>query len=103
MVIYFLGREEAKLQVNLPLRDRSLFIALGMVEGGGEAEDSRGDHFIFGRTKGSISRNSAVIQRGGGPLKFAWKMKTWDGGHESHQKLLGGDHFSVVVFKGGIG
>ena len=100
MVIYFLGREEAKLQVNLPLRDRSLFIALGVGE---KAEDSRGDHLIFGRTKGSISRNSAVIQRGGGPLKFAWTMKTWDGGHESHQKLLGGDHFSVGAFKGGIG
>ena len=41
MVIYFLGREEAKLQANLPLRDRSLFIALG-VGGGGKAEDSRG-------------------------------------------------------------
>ena len=38
MVIYFLGREEAKLQVNLPLRDRSLFIALGMVGGGGGGE-----------------------------------------------------------------
>ena len=76
--------KKLKLQVNLPLRDRSLFIALGVV--GGE------DHLIFGRTKGSISRNSAVIQRGGGggALKFAWKMKTWDGGRVSHQKLLGG-------------
>ena len=29
----------------------------------------------------------------GGPLKFAWKTKTWGGGgrdRESHQKLLGG-------------
>ena len=26
-----------------------------------------------------------------GPLKFAWKMKTFGGGdHESHQMLLGG-------------
>ena len=31
-------------------------------------------------------------------------METWDeGGHESHQMLLGGgDHFSEVTFKGGI-
>ena len=71
--------KKLKLQVNLPLRDRSLFIALGVVGGG--------DHLIFGRTKGSISRDS---EGGGGPLKFAWKMKTWDGGRVSHQKLLGG-------------
>ena len=39
-----------------------------------------------------------------GPLKFAWKMETWDEGHhESHQMLWGGrDHFSEVTFKGGI-
>ena len=35
------------------IRDRSLFIALGA--GGGE--DFRGDHLIFRRTKGGISRN----------------------------------------------
>ena len=34
------------------LRDRSLFIAWGGGGGGGGAEDFRGDHLIFGRTKG---------------------------------------------------
>ena len=36
------------------LKDRSLFIAGGGEEG---AEDFRGDHLIFGRSKGGISRN----------------------------------------------
>ena len=36
------------------IRDRSLFIALGV---GGGAEDFGGDHLIFRRTKGGISRN----------------------------------------------
>ena len=53
--------------------------------GGGGAEDFRADHLIFRRSKGGISsnlepkrgitENFARIQ--GGPLKFAWKMKTW--------------------------
>ena len=66
---------------------------------GGGTEDFSGDHLIFRRTKGGISRNWEP-ERGnrwklwkgseGGPLKFAWKVKTWGGDCESHQKLLGG-------------
>ena len=77
-----------KARTRKELRDRSLFIA-------------GGDHLIFRRTKGGISRNWEP-KRGdhwklwkdseGGPLKFAWKMKTCGegGDHESHQMLLGG-------------
>ena len=36
------------------VRDRSLFIAWG---GGGRSEDFGGDHLIFRRTEGEISRN----------------------------------------------
>ena len=32
--------------------------------GGGGAEDFRGDHLIFGRTKGGIAENFGRIQRG---------------------------------------
>ena len=58
------------------------------------------DHLIFRKTKWGINRNWEP-KRGDnwklwrdserGPLKFAWKMKTWGGGdRESHQMLLGG-------------
>ena len=54
------------------------------------AEDFRGDHLIFGRTKrgggGSVVTENpkggslkTLEGFGGGPLKFAWKMKTWRG------------------------
>ena len=76
--------------------------------GGKGAEDFRGDHLIFRRTKGGISRNWEPKIKGEslktlegfrrGTLKFAWKVKTWvvvvvvvvGGDRESHQKLLGG-------------
>ena len=77
-------------------RDRPLFIVAG---GGG---DFREDHLIFEITKGGIAENFGSIQRRG-PLKFAWKMKTWRGrDRERHQKLWGEGHFSEVTFKGGI-
>ena len=66
-------------QTKEDIRDQTLFITCG---GGG-------GHLIFGRTKGGISRNWEP-NRGdcwklwkdseGGPLKFAWKMKTWGKG-----------------------
>ena len=39
------------------LRDWSLFITWGGGGGGGGAENVRGDHLIFRRTKGGINRN----------------------------------------------
>ena len=44
------------------LGDRSLLIVRGA--GGGGAEDFRGDHSIFRRTKGGITENFGRIQRG---------------------------------------
>ena len=35
------------------------------------------------------------------PLKFAWKMKTW-GGLQKSSKVVRGDYFSEVTFKGWI-
>ena len=75
------------------VRDWSLFIPWGGGRILGGSLDCR-------RTKGGISRNWEP-KRGdrwklwkdseGGPLKFAWKMKTWRrGSRESHQKLLTG-------------
>ena len=75
------------------VRDWSLFIPWGGGRILGGSLDCR-------RTKGGISRNWEP-KRGdrwklwkdseGGPLKFAWKMKTWRRGRrESHQKLLTG-------------
>ena len=93
--------KKLKLQVNLPLRDRSLFITLG-VGGGGEALDTRGDHLIFGRTKGSISPNSAVIQRGGGTTQICLENEDMEWGSRKSSKVIRGDHFSEVTFKGGI-
>ena len=62
-------------------KDRSLFISRGKTKGGINRnwEPKRGDNW-------KLWRDSE-----GGPLKFAWKMKTWGGGdRESHQMLLGG-------------
>ena len=44
----------------------------------------------------------------GGPLKFAWEMKTWVGGgggagSRKPSNVTRGDHLSEVTFKGGIG
>ena len=69
-----------------------IFIAWGLGGGG-----FRGDHLILGEQKGGsvvtenakwgIAENFGRIK--GGPLKFCWKIKTYMGDRESHQKLLG--------------
>ena len=62
------------------------YLSPGVGGGGGFL----GDHLIVRRTKGGISRNWEPKKGGGGslktlegfrggPLKFAWKMKTWGG------------------------
>ena len=75
------------------VRDRSLFIVWG------KAEDFRGDHLIFRRKKGGISRKREPPRGNrlkfwkdseGGPLKFAWRMETWEEGSRKSSKLLGG-------------
>ena len=59
------------------------------------AEDLRGDHLLFGKKRGGSLKTLEGF-RGGGALKFAWKMKTWGGG--------GGDPDVIkVTFNGGIG
>ena len=70
-------------------------------------EDFSGDHLIFRRTKGGISRNWEP-KRGdhwklskdseGGPVKFAWKMKIWAGGSRKSSKVIRKDHFSEVTY-----
>ena len=79
------------------IRDQPLFIAWGV--GGG----FWGDCLIFRETKGGISCKLRT-QRGeslktlegfrGGPLKFAWRMKTWGRGSRKSSNvvrmLLGG-------------
>ena len=51
--------------------------------------------------KGEVAENFGRIQ--GGPLKFAWKMKTWGGGSRKTSNVIGGDPFTEVKFKEGIG
>ena len=71
-----------------------------------------GDHLIFRRTKqggsvvtenskGGITENFGRIQRGDHSNLLTWKMKTWGASRKS-SKVIGGDHFSEVTFKGGI-
>ena len=56
------------------LRDWSLFSAWG-------TEDFSGDHLIFRRTKWGSLKTLEGFRGWGGPLKFAWKIKTlWGGG-----------------------
>ena len=63
---------------------------------------------IFDRKKGGsvVTKNPkgrsnfGRIQRGG-PLKFAWKMKTWEGGSRKSSKVISGDHFSELAFTAG--
>ena len=77
---------------NLTLvRNGSLFIAWRWGVG---AEDFRGDHLLFGKKRGGSLKTLEGF-RGGGPLKFAWKMKTWGGG--------GDPDVIKVTFNGGIG
>ena len=70
-----------------------------------------GGHLIFKRTKWGISRNWETKSgehwklwkdSEGGPLKFAWKMKT-RGGSRKSSKVIREYHFSEVTFKEGIG
>ena len=66
---------------------------------------------IFRETKGGISCKLRT-QRGeslktlegfrGGPLKFAWRMKTWGGSRKS-SNVIRANYFSEVTFKRGIG
>ena len=84
------------------IRDQPLFIAWGV--GGG----LWGDYLIFRETKGGISCKLRT-QRGeslktlegfrGGPLKFAWRMKTWGGGSRKSSNVIRGNHFSEVIFQ----
>ena len=46
------------------------------VDGGGAAEDFRGDHLIFGRTKEGIAENFGRIQRGDHSNLFG-KLRHW--------------------------
>ena len=48
-----------------------------------------------------IETNVKLKDSEGGPLKFAWKMKTLGGGSRKSSKVIRGDHFSEVTFKGG--
>ena len=71
------------------LRDRSLFIAWrgGITCFLGE---QKGGLVVTENPKGGVTGNSWKDSEGG-PLKFAWKMKTWGRGDgESHQMLSGG-------------
>ena len=65
---------------------------------GGGGRILGGITWFLGEQKGGISRNLEPTRGGslktlegfrGVPLKFAWKMKTWEH-RESHQMLLGG-------------
>ena len=86
-IVIFLGRPSARA-----FRDRSLFTAWG------RGEEIRGDHFIFGRTKGGISPKGGSLKTlegfKGGTTQICLENKDmWGGGggdRESHQKLLGG-------------
>ena len=60
-----------------------------------------GGSLDFQRTKRGITENIRKIQRWG-PLKFAWKMKTWWGGSRKSSNVIRGGHFSEVTFKGEI-
>ena len=62
--------------------------------------EQKGGSVVTENPKKGIIENFGRIQRGG-PLKFVWEMKTWED-CESHQMLLGGNHFSEVTFTGGI-
>ena len=97
-IVIFLGRPSARA-----FRDRSLFTAWG-------GEEIRGDHFIFGRTKGGISPKGGSLKTlegfKGGTTQICLENKDmWGGGGGSRKssKVIRGDHFSEVTFKAGIG
>ena len=104
--LFLVGRGRG-LYSFLAFRDRSLFI---VCEGGGRI--FRGDHQIFGRTKaksvvtenakGGIAENFGRIQRV--ITQFCLKNEERGrGGLWKSSKVIRGDHFSEVTFKGGIG
>ena len=78
---------------------------LSAEKGGGGVEGFRGDHLIFGRTKGVtvVTDNP----KGGIAGDFGrLGIKTWEEGSRKSFKVTGGgggDHFGDVTFKGGIG
>ena len=81
----------------------------------GEAEDVRGDHLMFGRTKGGsvvtenpeggIAENFGKIRRGPTQICLENEDMVGGGGRGSRKssKVIRGDHFGEVTFKGGIG
>ena len=85
--------------------DRSLFITW---EG---SEDFWGDHLIFRRTEGGISRSREPERGslkkfwkdsgGGGTLKSAWTMPDMGGGGSRKLSIvMTGDRFNEITFKG---
>ena len=104
-VLLIIGAFEKR---GLVIRDRSLFIAFG---GWGEGFYERITSFVAeqkGRSvvteipKGGIAENFGRIQRGG-PLIFAWKMKTWRGSRKSSKVMRGdniqrGDRLDFTLF-----
>ena len=47
--------------------------------------EQKGGSVVTENRKGGFTENFGRIQRGG-PLKFAWKMKTWRGGGGGSRK-----------------
>ena len=65
--------------------------------GGGGGEDFTGDHLIFGRTKGGSLKTLEGFR--GGTTQICSENE----GIGGIAKVIKGDHFSEVTFKGGIG
>ena len=78
-------------QTKEDIRDQSLFITWGW------------GTVVTEGPKGGITENFGRISNKWGPLKFAWKIKTWGRGSQKSSKVIRGDHFSKVTFKRGIG
>ena len=99
--------------VRFPVNGYSYVTAKGSViiyRLGGEGKDYRGDHMIFGREKGGISRNWEP-KRGnrwklwkdseGGTTQICLENEDiWGGGSPKSSKVIKGDLFSEVTLKG---
>ena len=94
------------------LRDRSLFIAKG--GWGGGADNFRGDHLSFRRTKGGsvVTENpkggslETLEGFGEGTTQICLEnedMEGRGGSRKTSKVIRGPDHFSEVTFKGEIG
>ena len=59
-----------------------------------------GDHLIFRRTEGGITKNFGRIQNRGGPLKSAWTMPDMGGGGQKLLIVMSGDHFNEITSQG---